>query len=460
MQRSGARMKVLIVLVAVVCEFVSAGAGAAVRTRRETAMVSVSQTVSPPSVGLTSKVSVNVGVSTQTRGAMTMAQGSVRVSDQGTTNFSGLPAVDYSQMTKTVCNGYYGGRYLDPDQSDGSGCQTTGLAESDITAAFDNALGSNISSIVSQLSSLVKANGASAGVFTYEQELGSTTLGGRQRLVWSAILDPSGKIMYGKSKIVSTNQFYLYISYTPLAVATGLPQSWQYPNAGTLAWTLVDAKMQALQPTTVIDTGGYFDEAQDQVGSDDIVKCIVDHSNAGCGTQYPDVVTLLSQNGAASAYLDVVHAVAPKYINFESPAGSGQYTSVASLTLQVPSREVATSFDPTCLIKSYTYSNSGSFQFNLNHSMTRYFVNKGQSSFSAVAQMATTVISPSQSYSTSLPVDDSSLSSLPNLYIDPFGQDGPLVNIGLLPSGSNFATVDYLPPPACTPVVPPPPSGP
>jgi hypothetical protein len=77
-----------------------------------------------------------------------------------------------------------------------------------------------------------------------------------------------------------------------------------------------------------------------------------------------------------------------------------------------------------------------------------------------VAQMATTVISPVQAYSMSLGVSEADLPALPDLYIDPFLQEGPLVSVGLLPAGSSLASVDYLPPPPCTPVVPPVPTGP
>lgn len=444
---------------------VVADANATVTTRVESKMVSVSQTVTGPMAGVKSKTDINVGVTSQVRGAMAMAKGSVRVSDQAAVTFAGMPANDYSKLTKTVCSPVYyrlKNDYLDSDESGagGGGCQEVAYGEGDVTAAFDQAIDMRAPQLVTQLGALMKLHGAAGGVYTYEQELSSTALGGRRRLVWSAIIDPSGKLMYGKSKIVSSTQFYIYITYTPLAVSPKLPQSWQYPNPGTLGWVLVNSKMQALEPGTMIDTGGFFDEPAEQTGADNVVKCVVDHSNAGCGTQYPDVVTLLAQSGAAGAFVDYLHAVEPRYLTIESPAGSGDYTAVAELTLQVPSRSVTTQFDPTCLIKTYTYSTSGTYQFNLNHSLTRYFVEKGKAEYKSVAEISSKVVSPSQSYSASMGVSDSTLGALPGLYIDPFGEEGPLVDIGLLPPGSGFASVDYLPPPACTPVLPPVPASP
>jgi hypothetical protein len=84
-------------------------------------------------------------------------------------------------------------------------------------------------------------------------------------------------------------------------------------------------------------------------------------------------------------------------------------------------------------VKTYTYSNSGTYQFNLNHAMTRYYVDPALPNFTAVAQMSNIVVSPIQSYAMSLQVGDADLPALPDLYIDPFLQEGPLVSVGLLP---------------------------
>lgn len=436
----------------------STDAGAAVTTRRESRVVSVSQSVTGPAVGSKSKVEINVGSASPTRGALALAKGSVRVSDQTPGSFIGMPATDYSMLTKTVCTPvYYRQRheYLDVDDSGGGGgCQEVSFAEGDITAAFDQVIDLNAAQLVTQLAALIKTHGAAAGVYTYEQELSSTALGGRRRLVWSAIVDPSGKVLYGQSKVVSTTQYYLYMTYTPLAVSPKLPQSWQYPNAGTLAWVLVNSKMQALEAGTILNTGGFFDEPPDQTGTENIVKCLVDHSKAGCSAQYPDAVSLLAQSGAAGAFIDYMHAVEPRYIAVETPGGTGETIAVAELTLQVPTRSVTTTFDSTCLVKSYTYATTGTYQFNLNHSLTRYFVEKAKGDYKAVAEVSSKVLSPVQSYGASMGVAEGTLGSLPSLYIDPFGEEGPLVNIGLLPPGSSLAPVDYFPPPACTPVVP------
>lgn len=455
-------MSISLILRCALLLVVSANASATVITRRESKLVAVSQTVAGPAAGAKSKTDITVGVTTQVRGAMAMAKGSVRVSDQGAGTFVGMPANDYSKLTKTVCTPVYyklQNDYLDSDGS-GGGCQEVSFGEGDVTAAFDQAIDTRAPQLMAQLGALIKVHGAASGVYTFEQELSSAALGGRRRLVWTAIMDPSGKLMFGKSKIVSATQFYIYITYTPLTVSPKLPQSWQYPNPGTLGWVLVNSKMQALEPGTLIDTGGFFDEPAEQTGVGNVVKCLIDHSNAGCGAQYPDVVTLLAQSGAAGAYIDFLHAVEPRYLTIESPAGSGDYTAVAELTLNVPSRSVTTQFDPTCLIKSYTYATSGTYQFNLNHSMTRFFVEKGKVEYKSVAEISSKVVSPAQSYSAAMGVSEDSLGALPGLYIDPFGEEGPLVDIGLLPPGSGFASIDYLPPPVCTPVVPPVPTGP
>lgn len=434
-----------------------ADTGAAVTTRRESKMVSVSQTVTGPAAGIQSKIEINVGNVAPTRGAMALAKGSVRISDQSPSSFPAMPTPDYSKLTRTVCTPVYYRQQKEilevGDAGEGGGCQEVSFSEADIIASFDQSIDLKVAQVSAELSSLIKAHGAAAGVFTFEQELSTTALSGRRRLVWSAIMDPSGKVMYGKSKVVATTQFYLYMTYTPLAVSPKLPQAWHYPNPGTLGWTLVNSKMQALEEGTLIDTGGYFDEPPDQKGGEGTVKCLVDHSKPGCGTQYPDAVTLLAQSGADGVFIDFLHAVEPRYITVQSQ--NGDATAVAELTLQVPTRTVTTSFDSTCLIKTSTYSTSGSYQFNLSHSMTRYFVEKSKPDYKAIAEMASKVVSPVQSYSASVSVSDGMLGALPGLYIDPFGEEGPLVDIGLLPSGSAFGSVNYLPIPVCTPVLPP-----
>lgn len=439
-------------------------AGAAAVGRHDAKIVAVNQIVTAPAAGVQSTVTVDVGMSSQLRGAMALNRGSIRISDSGAVQFNALPAINFGAQTKSVCSPYYYGSTSGIDglgNGSGAGCQTVGLTEADITAAADSNISANVAGVIASMSALVKDNGAVSGIYTFAQDLGTSALSGQRRLVWSLIIDPSGKAMYGQSKIVSTTQFYLYVAYTPLAVASGLPQSWQYNSPGTMAWMLVDSNMKALQTGSSIDTGGAFDEADGQIGSEVTLACLIDHTTTGCTSQFPDVVTLLGQSGASGAFVDYLHAVAPVYDNVETPPGSGTYNSVAELVLQVPDREVATQFDPTCLIKTYTYTTAGTYQFNLNHSMTRYFVNAGQTAYSAIAQMATTVKSPVQSYSMSLAVDEDTLTSLPSLYIDPFMQEGPLISIGDLPAGSSFADIDYLAAPACTPAVPTaPPAGP
>jgi len=448
------------VLVAV-CASPAAASGNASRNTR---MVVVSQVITSPTVGMTSTLTVDIGTGTYSNGSLSMAKGARRL-DDAAASFPRMQVIDYNNQTKSVCTGpsrpFWKPGMDDSDYGTPGGCQTVGLTDGDVTAMVDGAVVPLAPSIVTQLTSIIGANDAASGVFTFEQELGSTALSGRRRLVWSLFIDPTGRAIYGKSKIITTSKYYLYVSYTPKAVAEGLPQSWEYQSPGVLSWTIVDSKMKALQAATTLDTGGYFDEPDGQTGDEAKLACLMDSAAAGCSSPYPDVASLLAQSGADGAFVDYLHLVAPVYQTIESPAGSGDYVSIAQFILQAPVRSLTTAFDPTCLIKTYTYANSGQYQFNLNHAMTRYYIDKGKREYTAAGQMAKTVQSPWQSYSNSMVVDAATLPALPDLYIDPFGQEGPLVSVGYLPAGSAVGAVDYVAPPVCVPVIPPtPPVGP
>lgn len=437
-------------------------ADASVRSRTQAKVVHVAQTVTLGPSGLVSQVVADVGPAVYVRGAAALGKGASRISEMRPLTIATLTGTD-TGGTKTICNPRNNSasyKFTDdpgyePEYS--GGCVEYPVDEADIKQALDTQVSTLAPSIAFGLASMVKEYGASTGIYTYEQEISGTDLSGKRRLVWSMIVDAGGRPMYGQAKVLRAAEYYLYVTYTPKKVADGLPQAWAYESAGRLAWTLVDKNMKAQTEIKAVDTGGFFDEPDDTIGSDDAVKCLIDHSQGGCSSGFPDVRTLLAETGASGAFVDYLHAVMPKYDNFENPAGSGNFTSIARLVMNVPSRVVTTTLDITCKIPTYTYSNSGQYQFQLSHSLTRYYVDQSKNGFSAMANMEQIVSSPWQSFSLSLGVGSELLPQLPALFIEPFGQEGPLVDVGWLPAGSVMGMVSYLPPPVC---VPPTPAGP
>src|SRR5476649_1902959 len=85
-----------------ICIAAAAPTGAASIGRHESKVVAVSQTVSSPSSGVQSTITVDLGMAAQVRGALSLSKGSARLSDQGGLQFAGLPAVNYSSQQKTV----------------------------------------------------------------------------------------------------------------------------------------------------------------------------------------------------------------------------------------------------------------------------------------------------------------------------------------------------------------------
>lgn len=443
--------------VAIIAMMATGGAQAGTgNSRTNTRMVAVSQVVS--GAGPSSSMTIDAGAGAYVRGSLTLAKGARRL-DDSIPGFPKLPVINFASQQKAVCSTadrpYWKPGVEDvyvPEEGGGTECHYEGLADGDVVAMLDSAIATTAPGIVAQLTELIQSTDSSTGVFTFEQDLGTTALSGRKRLVWSLFIDPAGRSIYGKAKILTASKYYLYVSYTPKVVTTGLPAAWAYPSAGMLTWTIVDSKMKALQDPVSVNTNGFFDEPDGQPGDESKLSCLM--KRAGCSSSFPDVLSLLAESGADGAFVDYLHLVAPVYRTVESPAGSGEFISIAEFILQAPTRTVSTSFDPTCLIPSYTYSTSGQYQFNLNHSMTRYYMDKGKVEYAATAQMAKVVQSPWQTYGNSVSVGAGMLGSLPNYYIDPFGQEGPLVSVGYLPAGSSVGGVNYLAPPACTPVVP------
>ena len=389
--------------------------------------VVVTQTVAGPSLGSTSKIVVEVGRFEVIKGNIAQSKGTVRPGD--ITPFKGLDVTDYG------------------------GSLTTGQIQSIAAGVVSSAR----SSILAQLGSLVKDKGATTGIFIYEQDIVAVSVTGRARLVWQVIVDSSGRTFEDEVKVVKANSTYLYVSYTPKRLWNGLPQAWGYPDGGRLTWMLVDSKLNPISAPVSVQTGGYFDEPSGSHGGETQVRCLISKASSGCGSPYPDVLQLISDNSADGAYVDFLHPISPFYDDVEAPAGSGQFVSYPRLVLNVVLRQVSHTLDVFCKNPQHYYQNAGQFQMQLKKAMTRYFVNKATSGFSPVAQLSTVDTSPVASYDYTVQVSDESLPLLDQLFIDPFLGDTALISTGYLTSQSTLAPYVNLPYPACVP--PPPPTG-
>lgn len=289
----------------------------------------------------------------------------------------------------------------------------------------------NISgTLASAMQQYMAQNGIATGVYEFQQRLDSTaTSTSPQLLIVTLTVDQSGKMFFGDPRIVSQNPGILYVVYTPLAVANGLPQSWAYPNAGTIQWQMRDMNWNPLTNWTTINVNGAYDPPQynnttggpvpagctgtapNVVCNPDFgVACLSDTASSTlCPTAYTDIQNLISQNGAQFAILDYTRTLAPVYTNQNG-------TEVANAALSISNR---TANYNGC--GDINYANTDQVGYELQETTDRYLV-ETDGSYSPLNVTNSYSISPTQNLSLTYNVPLSQAANLANEIIDPSGQ--------------------------------------
>ena len=274
------------------------------------------------------------------------------------------------------------------------------------------------------LKAWMSANNYKASSFVYEQELIPSGVSRTMKLVWQLSVADGGRTMYGAPRVIDGDPTYVYITYTPKALATGLPITWAYADAGIFKWQLRKRDGTPQTNWVNIDTKGKYDEPTED-GSDPNfgVNCLADkRSSTNCPTEYTDARTLISSTSSNGAIIDYTRKLQPQY-------------TITSDGSQQPT--MAISFDARSLHHNSSCTNgtirtAGRYGLTLTNIFDRFVFDDTQKIPSLVKRNTSNSFSPTEGFdytqTTAL-----SISQLQALVINPFDPTGPLVSTSAIP---------------------------
>lgn len=209
--------------------------------------------------------------------------------------------------------------------------------------------------------------GSSAGILTYSEEVYISRTDAepiKKMLSFVMTVNKDGKATFGSPLLTSADPEVMHVTYTPLKPGDGLEENWSFPNAGTLEYKVLDSKGAAKTASTTIYVNGVYDG---QEGDQSMVRCLMDHSKAGCTAGYPDVKTLMHQRGADMAIVDYVNQLVPVYDEVPGAGGEPDYVPRVALTYT----------DRTWSCK--VYGNKGEYGYVLDVAADRYYAQLDES---------------------------------------------------------------------------------
>ena len=288
--------------------------------------------------------------------------------------------------------------------------------------------------LVKDLGAYLDSQGYASVWYTYEQTL---LLSGRPKyLVWTLLVDGSGRAQYADPQVLDDQPVLLYAIYTPLAVKKGLPQGWQYPNAGTLRWQLRDLRFAPVSAWHSEDLGGAFDQPQRGVTDPDFgLKCLADRgSSPACPASVLDVKTRIERLSAALAVFDYVRMLQPVYT-----ASGGKRVAAAAIDVYERSVRLA---ECCCDTAVMSFINKFRIGYKLELSADRVLVN-ADGSWSLENHLSSVALSPAEDKTRSLPTALLEVPALNSKVISP--DSGVLVDIASFAPGQivNFAGITY-----------------
>lgn len=261
---------------------------------------------------------------------------------------------------------------------------------------------------------------------TYDQEIRPAGAVVRSmRLVWTLLVDRNGNRTFGAPRIVDNDPVHVYMQYTSFAVANGLPPTWQYPQAGELAYQLRNTRNQPVTDWVRVATGGVFDEPQ-PTGTETVdpnlgIKCLLNNSlSASCPTGYPDARAVIDQLGASGVLLEYARMVQPYQDPVEGQPGVFQ----ARVGLSVDQRILHST--RTCgSSTTSSYENQGRYGFQLQTRVERWTLSSNEQA-QYVDSRESALLSPEQSYAKTVAVDASQASDPSIWLVNPL-EDSPLL---------------------------------
>jgi hypothetical protein len=299
------------------------------------------------------------------------------------------------------------------------------LTQSQLITQATAHLAQQAPALAASLSATLQARGLGQATFMLDQQVSVAGSLAPRRLAWTLSVDRAGRASFAEPRLFDAQPHILHVHYVPLRVAAGLPGGWAYPDAGRLRWQRLNLQMQPIGPVGSLDTGGAFD-APDvldglPVDPEAGLRCLVDRrSRNDCPQGLTDIVTLIDEQGSASALLDYGLRLTPVYDAV--PAGNGAFEQVARISLQVDRREVSYAGCSS----EMPFRNTGRYGYTLLASNDRYAVAR-DGRFARIDRTQTAALSPTIGYDWTRPLRPVALSALTPLIIDPQDPARPLL---------------------------------
>lgn len=299
------------------------------------------------------------------------------------------------------------------------------LSQAELLAAAHAHLGAQAGALAAALGAALRSRGLGQATFAFDQEVRLRGSADPRRLVWTLSVDRAGRASFADPRLFDPQPHILHVQYIPLRVATGLPVGWAYPDAGQLRWQRLNLMMQPIGPISVLDTRGAFDAPDTLDGSpvdpEAGLRCLIDRrAGAGCAQSLTDIVTLIDEQGSASALVDYGLRLAPVYDAVD--AGNGRVEQVARMSLQVDQRELVYG---GCT-GDMTFRNAGRHGYALAATNDRYTV-APDGRFARLNRTETTTLSPTLAYEGSRRLQPVAVSALVPMILDPQDPQRPLL---------------------------------
>jgi hypothetical protein len=315
----------------------------------------------------------------------------------------------------------------------------TTLTQSQLIAQATAHLVPQAPALATALRTVLQARGLGQATFLFDQQVSVAGAAAPRRLVWTLSVDRAGRASFAEPRLFDAQPHILHVQYVPLRVAAGLPGGWAYPDGGRLRWQRLDLQLQPVGPITTLETGGAFD-APDLLDGSSVdpeagVRCLVDRRNrVDCAPGLTDVVTLIDEQGSASALLDYGLRLAPVYDAV--PAFDGRVEQVARISLQVDRREVSYAGCSADM----PYRNTGRYGYTLVASNDRYAV-ATDGRFARIDRTQETSLSPTLDYDWTRLLRPVAVSALTPLILDPQDPMRPLLTAASVPNLIRLAPI-------------------
>ena len=301
----------------------------------------------------------------------------------------------------------------------------TALTRSQLIAQANAHLAPQAPRLASALGAALQARGLGQATFLYDQQVSIAGAATPRRLVWTLSVDRAGRASFAEPRLFDAQPHIQHVQYVPLRVAAGLPAGWAYPEAGQLRWQRLNLQLQPIGAVTALDTGGAFDAPERLDGSpvdpEGALRCLVDRrSSTECVQGLPDIVTLIDEQGSASALLDYGLRLAPVYDAV--PVANGTVDQVARVSLQVDRRDVSYGGCSADM----PYRNAGQYGYTLLASNDRYAV-AVDGRFARIARTESTTLSPTIAYDWTRLLRPVAVSALTPLILDPQDPSRPML---------------------------------